>query len=90
MFILLLICLYNAKPAMGYDLLCVPSMSMSTPIRKLEKNLKNTNKFFESRGMGINFPEASPSASLWRPRGGSPSHARVTPGSVSKWQGGLG
>jgi len=59
--------------------LCVPSMSMSTPIRKLEKNLKNTNKFSKAEEWVINFPE-----------GASPLHAWVTPGSVSKSQGGLG
>jgi hypothetical protein len=47
-FFLLLICLDNTNAAMGYDLLCVPCMSMQrTPFASLIKRLKIQINFQE-------------------------------------------
>ena len=80
MFMFLLICLDNTNAAMGYDLLCVPCMSMHcTHSGSFIKSLKIQINFKGRRKCAINFPE-----------GERPLRAGVTSRTVSKPQAGLG
>ncbi len=67
------------KPAMGYHGLCVPCMSIHcTHFASSIKTFKIQINFHGQTELCNNFPE-----------GTSPLYAGVTPGSISKWQGGL-
>ena len=45
----------NNWTSLEYTFCVCPAWAYSAPTRKLEKNLKNTNKFFKSRRMGHKF-----------------------------------